>query len=101
MDALLYDYVGKDFQRGEHQIFNYVHQNLPEHESFTVPKQDTDAERRLLQQPYDVPFKVFHKKEKVYNIQVTYKPTWISINRLERAFGFIEPSASIPASESR
>ncbi|GBL98804.1 hypothetical protein AVEN_8679-1 [Araneus ventricosus] len=52
-----------------------------------------DAVRRPLQQPYDGPFQVLQKKEKVYKIQVKDKPIWISINGLKPVFGFKEPGA--------
>ncbi|GBO26859.1 hypothetical protein AVEN_94644-1 [Araneus ventricosus] len=52
-----------------------------------------------LQQPYDGPFQVFQRKEKVYKIQVKDKPLWISNNRLKPVFGFKESSAFIPTNE--
>ncbi|GBN37745.1 hypothetical protein AVEN_248554-1, partial [Araneus ventricosus] len=52
-----------------------------------------------LQQPYDGPFQVFQRKEKVYKIQVKDKPIWISNNRLKPVFGFKESRAFIPTNK--
>ncbi|GBN62738.1 hypothetical protein AVEN_85807-1, partial [Araneus ventricosus] len=54
-----------------------------------------DAVRRPLQQPYDGPFQVLHRKVKDYKIQVKDKSIWISINRLKSVFGLKEPGASV------
>lgn len=73
----------------------FVHPALPEAQFVFVRH---DAVKKPLQPPYDGPYKVLQRNDKVYTLLVRGKKQHISIDRLKPAFGISMNQAETPIS---